>query len=47
MTVGDREVVSDSWSLVRERALTTGLFAQDDILDTRVSAEERSCREGM
>ena len=43
----NREVVPDTSSLVRERALTTGLCRKDGILNTRVSVEERSCREGM
>ena len=36
----NRELVADNWSLVRERALTTGLSVRkDDILNTRVSIE--------
>ena len=33
----NRELVADNWSLVRERALTTGFFVRKDgILNTRV-----------
>ena len=47
MTDVNRALVPDNWSLVRERALTTALdfVRKDGILNTRVSAEERSCRE--
>ena len=38
----NRELVLDNWSLVRERALTTGLCRNDGILNTRVPAEERA-----
>ena len=41
----NRELVPDNWSLVRERPLTTVLVRKDGILNTRVSVEERSCRE--
>ena len=57
MTVRKREWVPDSWSLVRERALTTGLCAEgwysehsvrkDGVPNTRVSEEERRCQEGV
>ena len=57
MTVRKREWVPDRWSLVRERALTTGLCAEgwysehsvrkDGIPNTRVSKEERRCQEGV
>ena len=38
----NRELVPDSWSLVRERVLTIRLCSE-----RWVSAEERSCREGV
>ena len=39
----NRELVPESWSLVRERVLTTGFHAEGwKILATWVSAEERS-----
>ena len=38
----NRELVPDNWSLVRERALTLDFVRKDGILNTRVSAEERS-----
>ena len=47
MTDRNRELVPNNWSLVRERALTTGLCLKDGILNTQVSVEERSCREGV
>ena len=37
-----RELVPDNWSLVKERALTTGLCWKDGILNTQVSVEEQS-----
>ena len=33
MTDRNRELVPDNWSLVRERALTTGLSSEDGILN--------------
>ena len=39
----NRELVPDNWSLVRER----DFVRKDGILNTRVSVEERSCREGV
>ena len=47
MTDRNRELVPYIWSLVRERALTKDFVRKDDILNTRVSAEELSCREGV
>ena len=41
MTGRNRKLVPDSRSLVRERALTTGLVRKYGILNTRVSAENR------
>ena len=44
MTDRNRELVPDNWSLVRERAPTTGPCSKgclDGILNTPVSAEER------
>ena len=41
MAYRDRELVPDNWSLVRERALATGLCSEDGVLNTRVSVEER------
>ena len=38
----NRELVPDNWSLISERALP-----QDGILNTRVSIEEWSSREGV
>ena len=32
---------------VRQRVLTTGLVRTDDALNTRVSTEERNCKEGV
>ena len=39
----NRELVPGNWSLVRERAPSR----KDGILNTWVSVEERSCREGV
>ena len=42
MTDRNRELVPDTLSRVRERALTTGLFfRKDGFLNTLLSAEER------
>ena len=47
LTEVETELVPDNWILVRERAQTTGLCSKGGILNTRVSVEERSCREGV
>ena len=41
----NKELVPDNWSLVRERPQY--FVRKDDILNIRVSVEERSCREGV
>ena len=42
----NRELVPGNWSLVRERALTTGLCSKDGILNARVSvgAAGKECK---
>ena len=41
MTDRNRELVPDSWSLVRERALTIGLGSEGwHILDTKIAKDE-------
>ena len=47
MTDKNRDLVPDNWRLVREERWPLDFVQKDGIANTRVSAEERSCQEGM